>query len=73
MAVALNHGQIESHPERISNTKPFIDQYDWREINSPSHTNDRIRFEKSNKSIPLNTLNVSYSTKEIKYAHKSKH
>ena len=25
---ALNHKQIKNHPERISNLKPFIDQYD---------------------------------------------
>ena len=28
--VALNHRQIKSHPERISNIKPFVDQYDWK-------------------------------------------
>ena len=27
ITVALNHQNIENHPERISNTKPFIDQY----------------------------------------------
>ena len=25
--VALNYNEIENHPERISNIKPFIDQY----------------------------------------------
>ena len=27
VTVALNHEQIINHPERISNIKPFIDQY----------------------------------------------
>ena len=27
ITVALNHQNIESHPERISNIKPFINQY----------------------------------------------
>ena len=27
ITVALNHQNIEKHPERISNIKPFIDQY----------------------------------------------
>ena len=27
ITVALNHQNIENHPERISNIKPFIDQY----------------------------------------------
>ena len=37
ITVALNHEQIKSHPERISNIKLFIDQYDWKEINFPSN------------------------------------
>ena len=28
VAVALNDEQSKSHPERIPNIKPFIDQYD---------------------------------------------
>ena len=30
---ALNNEQIKSHPEKISNIKPFIDQYNWKEKN----------------------------------------
>ena len=30
--VALNHEQIKDHPERISKIKPFIDQYNWKDI-----------------------------------------
>ena len=32
LTVALNHEQIKNNPERISKIKPFIDQYDWKEI-----------------------------------------
>ena len=32
LTVALNHKQIKNHPERISNLKPFIDQYNWKEV-----------------------------------------
>ena len=28
LTVALNHRQIKNHPEKISNLKPFINQYD---------------------------------------------
>ena len=34
--LALNHENIESHPERISNIKPFIDQYNWEGIEFPA-------------------------------------
>ena len=49
VAVALNHKKIRSHPERISNIKPFIHQYNWKEINFPSNKKDWNEFEKSNK------------------------
>ena len=32
---ALNNKQIKTHQERISNLKPFIDQYNWKGINFP--------------------------------------
>ena len=32
LTVALNHEQIKNNPERISKIKPFIDQYNWNEI-----------------------------------------
>ena len=35
--MALNYEQIESHLERLSKIKPFIDKYNWKDINFPSH------------------------------------
>ena len=32
LTVALNHRQIKNNPGRISKIKPFIDQYNWKEI-----------------------------------------
>ena len=32
VTVALNHQNIENHPKRISNIKPFIDKYNWKGI-----------------------------------------
>ena len=56
LTVALNHEQIKSHPERISKIKPFIDQYNWKEIDFPSHSKDWKKFEQNNKTIALNIL-----------------
>ena len=33
VTVALNYGEIESHPERVSNTRRFINKYKWKGIN----------------------------------------
>ena len=70
--VALDHEQIKSHPERISNIKPFIDQYDWKEINVSSNKKNWNEFEKNNKTIALNILYVPHNTEEIRHAYKSK-
>ena len=36
----INHAQIRRHSERISNTKLFIDQYNWKETDFPSNKKD---------------------------------
>ena len=45
VTVALNYGQIKDPPERISKIKPFIDKYDWKEIDFPSTGKDWKKFE----------------------------
>ena len=73
LTVALNYEQIKSHPERISKFKPFINEYDWKEINFPSHKKDWKNFESNNRSSVLNISYVPYNTEEIRHAYKSKY
>ena len=73
ITVALNHQNIENHPERISNIKPFIDQYNWEGIDFPSGIKDWKKFEKNNKTITLNILYVPFNTNRINLAYKSKY
>ena len=40
ITVALNHQNIENHPERISNIKPFINQYNWEGIDFAARIKD---------------------------------
>ena len=40
LTVALNYEKIKKDPQRISKIKPFIDQYDWKEIDFSSHGKD---------------------------------
>ena len=61
---ALNYEKIKNHPERISNLKPFIDQYNWKGIEFPSHSKDWKKFEQNNKTIALNILYVPYNTEK---------
>ena len=53
LTTALNYQKIKNHPERISNLKPFIDQYNWKEKDFPSHKKDWKNFQLNNKTIGL--------------------
>ena len=73
LIVALNHKEIKNHPERISNPKLLIDQYNWKGINFPSQKEYWKKFESSNKSIALNILFALYNTENRRLADKSKY
>ena len=72
ITVALNHQNIENHPERISNIEPFIDQYNWEGIEFPTRIKDWKRFERNNKTIVLNILFAPHNEKTLNLAYKSK-
>ena len=40
VTVALNYDEIGNHHQRINKVEPFVDKYDWSEINFPSHVVD---------------------------------
>ena len=70
---ALNYQNIDNHSERISKLKPFIDNYNWDNIDIPAGHKDSSAFEKNNSDISINILYVPYKTKEIRQAYISKH
>ena len=73
LTVALNYEQIKYYPERISKIKPFIDKYNWEEIDFPSHNKDWKKFVSNNKSIALNILYAAHNTEKIRQTYKSKY
>ena len=70
---ALNHEKIKKDPQRISNLKSFVDQYNWEGIEFSSHTKDWKKFEQNSKTIALNIFYVPYNTKQIRLAYNSKY
>ena len=72
VALALNLDNIDNHPERISKIKPFIDKYNWKDIDFPSTSKDWRKLELNNE-IALNILYVLHNTRKIQVAYKSKH
>ena len=45
---ALNYQTVETHPEKISKLKPYINKYNW----------EGIEFEQNNKTIAFNILHL---------------
>ena len=71
--LALNFNKTDKHPQRISKIKPFIDNYNWNDVNFPTAKKDWNKFELNNKDVALNILYVPFNTKKIEIAYKSKY
>ena len=69
--LALNLDNINNHPEKISKIRPFIDQYNWKDIDFPPTNKDWKKFELNNK-VALNILYILHINKKIQLAYKSK-
>ena len=54
--VSMYHKEIKNNPERISKIKPFINNFNWENINFPPEEEDYKTLEMNNKSIALNIL-----------------
>ena len=61
--LALNINSIDKHHQRITKIKPFIDNYNWNDINFPAIKKDWNKFELNNKNVALNILYVPFNTK----------
>ena len=66
--MALNQKQVKSNPLRISNIKSFIDQYNLKDMNIPSHKKEWKKFELNNKSIALDVFYIRYNNVKIRHA-----
>ena len=73
ITAALNYDKKKSHPEKISKLIPYINNYNWNGIGSPSHFKDWKKFEENNKTISLNILFSSYNKMQISPAYISKY
>ena len=71
VTLALNLDKINKNSQRISKIKPFIEEYNWKDIDFPSTSKDWEKFELNNE-IALNILYVPHNTKKIEIAYKSK-
>ena len=70
--MVLNLNRMNKHPQRIYKIKPFIDQYNWKDIDFVATSKDLKKIELNNE-IALNILYVPYNTRKKHVAYKSKH
>ena len=70
--LALTFDNINNHPEKISKIRPFIDQYNWKDIDFSPTNKDWKKFELNNK-VALNILYIPHNTKKIQLAYRSKY
>ena len=71
LTLALNLDKIKKDPQRVSKIKPFIEKYNWEDIDFPSTSKDWKKLE-CNNEVALNILYVPDNTKKINIAYKSK-
>ena len=71
VTLALNLDKIEKDRQTVSKIKPYIEKYNWEDIDFPSTSKDWKKFE-CNNEVALNILYVPYNTKKINIAYKSK-
>ena len=67
VTLTLNLDNIDNHPERISKIKPFINQYNWKDIDFPPANKDWRKRELNN-----DILYIPHNTKKIQLAYRSK-
>ena len=71
VTLALNLDKTKKDPQRVSKIKPFIEKYNWEDIDFPSTGKDWKKFE-CNNEVALNILYVPYNTNKVNIAYKSK-
>ena len=55
----------------MSKIKPFINQYNWKEIDFPSHSKRWKRFEQNNEAIALNILFVPHNAEKVAHTNQN--
>ena len=72
VTLALNLDKSNKIYQRISKIQPFIEEYNWKDIDFPSTNKDWKKFELNNE-VALNILSCLIILKKIEIAYKSKH
>ena len=70
ITLSLYHEQIGKNYNRVSNIKPYINNFNWENINFPPTQQDYKSFEMNSTSVALNILTINDQEK-ISYLRES--
>ena len=70
---ALHHEEIRKDPQHIIKLAPYIDNYNWKDIDFPAEEKDCKTFERNNKDIALNILSAPFDKKKINIIRRSEY
>ena len=73
IVAALHHQEIDHHSERIKKLAPYVNNYNWKDINFPAEKKDWKTFERNNKDIALNILSVPFNEKKLSIIRRSEY
>ena len=71
IVAALHHEEIGKNPHRISKLRPYISNYNWKDINFPAGQKDWKTFERNNKDIALNIFSAHPNDKKLNLIRRS--
>ena len=67
----LNHEKIKKVLQRITKIKPFVNKYDWKEVDFSSEKDHWKIFDKNNATIALNVWYVKKEKMHLIYVSKN--
>ena len=71
ITAALHHEEIKKDSQRITKLTPFVQNYNWKDINFPSEQKDWRTFEKNNKDVALNIMSAHNTKKRLNILYRS--
>ena len=73
ITAALHHEDIKKDPQRITKLTPFVQNYNWKDINFPSEQKDWRTFEKNIRDFALNIMSAHNTKKKLNILYRSQH
>ena len=71
IVAAIHHKDIDHHPEKITKLAPYVNNYNWNDINFPTEQKVWKTFERNNKDIALKILSVDQEKPKFNIARRS--